>query len=163
MNKLSKLEAPRGPGRYFSLLAVEAVGFAIIMLNGMPIYHEMMRDVSGHKPQPGVLWWAWAGVILTLSAYIIRVWLRPTMPRSGHAIAGHILSFVGRLSFVAATSTFSLVFINHVGELNLPPYRMAVILVLLFAMFCWNLELERLAKALIGTAGEPRKPDRAQA
>ncbi len=163
MNKLSKLEAPRGPGRYFFLLAVEAVGFAIIVLNGMPIYQDMMRNVSGHRPQPGVLWWVWGGILLILGAYVLRARLRPPMPGSGHAIAGHAIFFLGRLSFVVATSTFSLVFINHFGELNLPPDRMAVLLVLLFAMFCWNLELERLAKALIGTAGEPRKTDRAQA
>jgi len=36
---------------------------------------------------------------------------------------------------------------------------MVLILALLFSLFCWNLELERLAKALIGTAGEPQKPE----
>jgi len=163
MKAVSEREASRGPGLYFSLLGVETAGIAIILLNGMPIYHEMTRDVSGHTPNPGVLWWAWAGIILVLGAYLLRIRLRPPMPRSGHAPAGHVIFFVGRLSFVAATSTFSLVFINHPGEMNMPPHRMAVLLVLLFAMFCWNLELERLAKALIGTAGEPRKPDRAQA
>jgi hypothetical protein len=79
--------------------------------------------------------------------------------RGDHAIAGHIISFVARLSFVAATSTFSFVFLNHFGKLNLPSHRMVLILALLFSLFCWNLELERLAKALIGTAGEPHKPE----
>jgi hypothetical protein len=159
MNKSSKLETSRGPGLYLSLLAAETAGIAIILLMGVPIYHEMMRDLSGHKPQPGVLWWAWAGVILVLSSYILRIRLRLPLLRSDHAIAGHIISFVARLSFVAATSTFSLVFLNHFGELNLPPRRMVLILALLFSLFCWNLELERLAKALMGTAGEPQKPE----
>ena len=157
MNMVTKLQTLRGPRLYFSLLAAETVGVAIILSNGMPIYHEMMRDISGHTPRPGVLWWAWGGVILVLGAYILRARLRPPMPSSGHAVAGHIISFAGRLSFVAATSTFSLVFINHFGEMNVPPLRLALILVLLFSLFCWNLELERLAKALIGTAGESAK------
>jgi hypothetical protein len=97
------------------------------------------------------------GIILVLSAYILRVRLRPAISPSGHAVAGHIILFAGRLSFVVATSAFSLVFINHFGELNIPPHRMVALLMLLFAMFCWNLELERLAKALIGTAGERPK------
>jgi hypothetical protein len=159
MNKPSKLETSRGPGLYLSVLAAETAGSAIILLNGVPIYLEMMRDVSGHQPQPGVLWWAWAGVILVLSSYIFRIRLRPPLPWRDHVIAGHILSFVARLSFIAATSTFSLVFLNHFGELNLPPSRMVLILAVLFSLFCWNLELERLAKALIGTAGEPQKPE----
>jgi hypothetical protein len=157
MNAVSKPEASRGPWPYFALLAAETAGIAVILWNGLPIYHEMMRDVSGHQPSPGVLWWAWAGVILTLSAYMLRVRLRPPMPRSGHAPAGHVIFFLGRLSFVVATSTFSFVFINHLGELNIPAHRMVLIMALLFAMFCWNLELERLAKTLIGTAGEPRR------
>ena len=157
MNMVTKLRTLRGPRLYLSLLAAETAGIAIILWNGIPIYHEMMRDISGHTPRPGVLWWGWGGIILVLGAYILRARLHPPMPPSGHAIAGHLISFAGRLSFVAATSTFSLVFINHFGELNLPPHRMASILVLLFSLFCWNLELERLAKALIGTAGEPSK------
>ncbi len=159
MNKLSKTEVSRGPGLFLSLLAVETAGIVIILLDGMPIYREMIRKVSDHTPRPGVPWWAWAGIVLVLGAYLLRVRFRPSLPPSGHAVAGHLISFVGRMSFVVATSAFSLVFINHFGELNLPPRRMVSLLVLLFAIFCWTLELERLAKALIGTAGEPRKPD----
>ena len=159
MDKTSKSGTSRGPGLFLSLLAVETVGIAIILLDALPIYREMIRKISDHTPRPGVPWWAWAGIALALGAYLTRVRLRPSPPPSGHAVAGHILSFVGRLSFVVATSTFSLVFINHFGELNLPPRRMVSILVLLFAIFCWTLDIERLAKALIGTAGEPRKSD----
>jgi len=157
MNVLSKPEVFRGPGTYLALVAVESVGIAILLLNGMPVYREMMRDISGYRPQPGVLWLAWVGIILVLGAYILRIRFRPPIPRSGHAIAGHVVSFVGRMSFVAATSAYSLIFINHFGELHLLPYRMMVILMVLFAMFCWTLELERLATALMGTAGEPPK------
>ena len=156
MSELSKPEAPRGPGTYFALLAVQTLGIAVILLNGIPLYHEMMRDLTRHKPDPGVQWWGWAGMALVFGAYALRIRLRPPMPKSGHALVGHLLSFLGRLTFVVATSTFSLVFVNHFGELNIPPLRMALLLLLLFAMFCWNLELERLARALMGKAGEPR-------
>jgi len=43
---------------------------------------------------------------------------------------------------------------------NLPLHRMIMLVALLFCLFCWNLELERFAKALIGKAGEPRIPER---
>jgi hypothetical protein len=59
MNVVSKLRNSPGPGLSLALLALETVGIAIILLNGMPIYHEMMRDISGHTPNPGVQWWAW--------------------------------------------------------------------------------------------------------
>jgi hypothetical protein len=146
---------PRGPGLYLALVAAQTVGAAIILWDGMPIYREMMRDLTGHQPRPGVLWWAWGGILLVLGAYALRMRLRPALPKSGHPVVGHVLHFAGRLSFVTVTSAFSLVFINHFGELNLPPHRMISLLVCLFAMFCWNVELERLAKALIGREGEP--------
>ncbi len=146
-----------GPGHYIALLAVQTMGAVIVLLDGMPIYREMTRNLAAHQPRPGVLWWAWAGVLLILGAYVLRMRLRPALPKSGHPVIGHVLFFAGRLSFVVATSAFSLVFINHFGELNLPPHRMISLLVLLFAMFCWNVELERLAKALIGRAGEPEE------
>ena len=158
MSEPATVKKPRGPGLYFVLVAAQTVGVAIILWYGMPIYREMMRDLSGHQPRPVVLWWAWGGILLVLVAYVLRMRLRPPLPKGGRPIVGHVLLFAGRLGFVAATSTFSLVFINHFGELNLPPHRMASLLVLLFAMFCWNLELEHLSKALIGRAGEPDGP-----
>ncbi len=159
MSEPATVKKPRWAGLYFALVAVQTIGVAIILWDGMPIYHEMMRDLSGHQPRPGVMWWLWGGVALILGAYVLRMRLRPPLPKSGHAVAGHIVFFAGRLGFVAATSTFSLVFINHFGELNLPLHRMISLVVLLFAMFCWNLELEHLAKALIGKAGEPATSD----
>jgi len=45
-NAASKPEASRGPGRYFVLLAAETAGGVIILWKGMPIDHEMMRDIS---------------------------------------------------------------------------------------------------------------------
>jgi hypothetical protein len=40
----------------------------------------------------------------------------------------------------------------HYGELDIPSHRIVLLLVLLFSMFCWTLDLERFARALGETA-----------
>lgn len=134
-----------GLGLYFVLLLVQTTGAAIVMINGLPIYRQMIGDVSKHQPQPGILWWAGAAVALIQVAYWVRVRLRPPLPHGGRILMGRLAGFVARLSFVFAGSTFALVFLLRFEQLSLPPDRSLMLLALLF---CWTLELERLAKAL---------------
>ena len=143
-------EPRRGLGFYFSLFAVQTVGAAIVLVNGVPIYRQIAGDFAKPEPHRGILWWAVAAVALIQVAYWLRVWLQPPLPRSGHVIIGHFAYFLARLSFIFASSTFAVVFFAHFEQLTLPPHRILMVLALLFSMFCWTLELERLAKALHG-------------
>ena len=138
----------RGPALYFSLLAVQTAGAAIMLINGVPVYRQMARDFSQHESQPGILWWAVVAAALIQVAYWLRVWLRPPMPRRQHLLLGHIVGFLARLSFILASSTFAVMFLVRFEQLSLSPQRILMVLVLLFSMFCYSLELERLAKAL---------------
>ena len=73
----------------------------------------------------------------------------------GHVLIGHLAGFVARLSFIYASTMFTVVFFLRFQQLPLPPYRIVMILLLLFSMYCWSLELERLAKALHGNETRP--------
>ena len=68
-------------------------------------------------------------------------------------MVGHLAAFVARLSFILASSTFAVMFFVRFDQLSLPLHRILLVVALLFSLFCWTLELERLAKALHG-AGE---------
>ena len=46
-----------GPALYFFLLALQTTGAAIIVVNGLPIYRQVVQDFSRHEPEPGILWW----------------------------------------------------------------------------------------------------------
>ncbi len=139
------------PWIYPLLLAAQTAGAVIVLANGIPIYRSIVGDTSRPDPQPGILWWAVAAVVLIQIAYWLRVRLKPAMPPGGFPIFGHIAQFAARLSFIFASSTFSVVFLARFEQLSLPPHRVAMVLLLLFSMFCWTLELERLARALNGT------------
>jgi len=133
------------------LLTAQTVGAAIILVNGMPVYRQMVGDFPNHQPHPGILWWAVVAVIIIQAAYWLRVRLQPPLPWRAHVVIGHLAFFVARLSFIFASSTFTVIFFARFDQLSLPPHRIAMVLALLFSLFCYTLELERLARALQGT------------
>ncbi len=139
------------PWIYPLLLAVQTVGGVIVLVNGVPIYRQIVGSAGKPDPHPGILWWAVISVLLIQGAYWLRVWLRLVSPRGGYPFLGHLAQFAARLSFIFASSTFSTVFLARFEQLAFPPHRIAMVLLLLFSMFCWSLELERLARALNGT------------
>lgn len=141
------------PGVYWLLLALQSVGAAIVLWNGVPFYRQLASDFANHQPHPGIIWWAVASGVVMQVAYWLRVWLQPPLPPSGYVVLGHLTAFVARLSFILASSTFSVVFFLRFEQLSLPPHRVLLIFVVLFSLFCWSLELERLAKALQATKG----------
>ena len=144
-----------GPRLYLGLLALQTIGAGIVLANGIPIYRQMMAGPDQLIPQAGPLWWAIVAVALMQTGYWVRAWLRPLLPGGGHVLIAHLAGFVARLSFIYASTMFTVVFFLRFQQLPLPPYRIVMILLLLFSMYCWSLELERLAKALHGNETRP--------
>lgn len=140
----------RGLGLYFLLLLVQTAGVALLLANLIPLYRLMALEFANYKPDSRV-WWAFAGMLLIQVAYWLRVRLEPALPRTGNIVLSHIVSFGARISFVAVTAAFTDMFLKRydsLKELNYPPLRALGVLVMFFSIFCWTLELERLATAL---------------
>jgi hypothetical protein len=155
-NQVSPSQATRtGLGLYLFLLAVQTAGAVIVLVNGVPIYRQMVGDFSKPRPHPGILYWAVGAVALIQGAYWFRVRIQPAMPPGGYIFFGHIAQFAARLSFILASSTFAVVFLARFEQLSLPLHRILMVLALLFSLFCFSLELERLGKALQETEGKP--------
>ncbi|CAM5415569.1 hypothetical protein AFEL58S_02261 [Afipia felis] len=72
---------------------------------------------------------------------------------------GHFFGFAGRLSFVFGGALFSLFFLRHAPQVRLNENaivllpRIAMLLASLFSLYCYSLELERLANTLQFSAG----------
>ncbi|NLH71693.1 MAG: hypothetical protein GX456_01410 [Verrucomicrobia bacterium] len=142
----------RGLGLYIVLFVVQTVGVGILLVNAVPLYRVIALDFKSYRPDPEP-WWAIVGMVLVQAAYWLRVRLQPPLPRMGHIVLGHIVLFLARLSFVSVTASFTVVFLNRFPDLrniDFSPFRALLILVMFFSIFCWTLELERLAKALRG-------------
>jgi hypothetical protein len=84
------------------------------------------------------------------AGYWIRHRVRPPLLQLRNALVGYIVLFVARMSFVLATSIFGFVFIVRRPEFQIPASRYFIVIIALFALFCYTQELERLGRALIG-------------
>ena len=138
---------PGRPWLYPLLLAAQTAGAAIVIWNGAPIYRQIVTDASRHQPQKATLLWAVAAVVMLQSGYWLRLRFHPTLPRWENVVFSHIVLFLGRLSFILAAATFSVVFFLRPEGLHLPFSRVVLLLSVLFSMFCYSLELEWLGKA----------------
>jgi hypothetical protein len=74
-----------------------------------------------------------------------RQLLPPTAAPRSDALLGHLLLFLSRLAFVFVGSSFS-VFIVRAGDTHPSPGGLLVSIWFLFAIFCYVLELEALAR-----------------
>ena len=135
--------------RYLFLFAIQTTGAAILFWYGVPLFRQALLDPGSHLPRPENLVWSLSAITLMQAAYWIRYRLRPPLPQFRNALVGYIVLFVARMSFVLATSVFGFVFIVRRPELQIPTSRYFVVIIALFALFCYTQELEQLGRALI--------------
>jgi hypothetical protein len=142
-------------GTYALLLVMQTLAILIIVLGMIPIYDEIIAAL-GHQlrqlPQSPAL--LIAALLLFHCTYWFRL-LRVPIAVSGHShLLSHVVLFVGRLSFIFGTSLFALIAFRHLPAIAVvsDPLRLAlrfvVMLVILFSLYCYSAELERLGVAL---------------
>jgi hypothetical protein len=140
-----------GHGSYsFLLFAMQTIGAAILFWYTVPLFRQVLLDPGGHEVRPERLIWSLSAVVLMQAGYWIRHRLRPPLPQLRNALFGYVVLFVARMSFVLATSIFGFVFIVRRPEFQMPASRHFIVIIGLFALFCYTQELEQLGRALIG-------------
>ena len=139
-----------GASRYLLLFTMQTLGAAVLFWFGVPLFRQVLLDPGSHVPRPENLVWSLSAVALMQAGHWIRHRLRPPVPQLRNALVGYIVLFIARMSFVLATSIFGFVFIVRRPELQIPMSRYFILIVALFAVFCYTQELEQLGRALIG-------------
>jgi hypothetical protein len=74
----------------------------------------------------------------------------PAVAAVPNAPLGHFILFLARMICVLPTSVFGFVFIAQRPEFEIPVFRCLVLLLGLFALFCYVRELERLGRVFTG-------------
>jgi hypothetical protein len=143
--------------RYFFLFAIQTIGAAILFWYGVPLFRQVLLDPGSHVPRTENLVWSLSAITLMQAAYWTGHRLRPPLPQLRNALVGYIVLFIARMSFVLATSVFGFVFIVRRPEFQIPASRYFIVIIALFALFCYTQELEQLGRALIGP--HPRQKD----
>ena len=137
--------------RYFFLFTMQTIGAAILFWYTVPLFRQVLLDPGGHVARPENLVWSLSAITLMQAGYWVRHRLRLPAPQLfRNALVGYIVLFVARMSFVLATAVFGFVFIVRRPEFQIPASRYLVLIIGLFALFCYTQELEQLGRALIG-------------
>lgn len=142
---------------YLALLAVQSAAASFLFVVVFPLFRQVI-DRLGEPQQVSLLVEIKVilGTLVLHCAYWTRYrWVAVPAPFRS-ALAGHVLQFAGRVSFFFGGALFSALFFRHVPELQaLPPFgegliKSLLVAWMLFALFCYSLELDRLGKAVEG-------------
>jgi hypothetical protein len=154
MNTGSAVKPPETT-TYLLLFAVQMFGADFVVWEGLPAFKQLILNPGDQlvsTPYDGL------AVVVVLFVMQGAYWYRCTrvaIPFRGPKLfLSHVFLFLGRLSFIFGSALFSIVLFRHLPELGqdidifLFGHRAAVLIVSLFALFCFSLELERLGVAL---------------
>jgi hypothetical protein len=143
--------------KYLLLFVVQAIGSISLLVQCFPIYSMLLDDPG--KPQqfdPVMLTAVAVSIVLVQTAYWYRVFNIILPVRTTHVVYGHLVLFVSRLGFIMASALFSVIVFRHLPEIDFVQnwmtllWRGGLLLAMLFSLYCFTTELERLGTALRG-------------
>jgi hypothetical protein len=134
-----------------TLLAIHTGALGVVLYLWIPMYRRLVAGPGGDHPGAGVVDKLLLAVIVMQVCYWWRRLLPHTPPRP-HVLLGHLLLFLSRLAFVFVGSSFSL-FIVRAGDTRPSPGGLLISFWALFAIFCYVLELEALARPRLERTG----------
>jgi hypothetical protein len=148
------LEARSSARPYLICLVLQsAAAFAILAAIGK-IFRTLIGGLGVlHAVPPTELVWLIGTLCVCQAAYWYRL-KNVRIPEWRSVVLGHLFGLAGRLSFIFGGALFSLYFLRHAPELSLSGNgivllpRIAMLLASLFSLYCYSLELERLAHTL---------------
>jgi hypothetical protein len=136
---------------YWLLLALQVVGAGIIVSEGVPMYRSFLpgRDIAPVDADllAVVLF---AVLLLQVPYWIATLKLFPQAAIPKSLLGGHFAFFVARLNFILASSLFVVIVFVRRADIEFIWWRALTLFAVLFAIFCFSLELERLGRRMMG-------------
>jgi hypothetical protein len=136
---------------YMLLLALQTIGVGLFYFKGLPLYREVASDPTAYSPKAATWGWSLPAIVLIQVGYWIPHRVGPSTPRFVNIFLGHVVLFLARLIFLLPVAFFSFVFINNKLEDQMPLSRYVLLLVRLFSLFCYSLDLRRYGTAMLGS------------
>jgi hypothetical protein len=140
---------------YVLLFAMQTLAILIVILNMIPIYDALIASVGvqlRRLPESPLL--LMASVVLFHCAYWFRLLRVPLVVNYRSLVLSHVVLFVGRLSFIFGTAFFAMIVFRHLPAMVTIPnpgvlaVRIVWTLFMLFSLYCYATELERVGVAL---------------
>jgi hypothetical protein len=143
----------RGKIVYLLLLAIQFVSEIVIIWEALPVFRQLLRRPDQVMTTPYNTWIVLAAIAAAQAAYWYRLY-RVAIPfEHANVIGNHLFLLWGRLNFIFGGGLFSVVVFRHLPEMDfesgflLALTRAPIFFLVLFTMFCFSLELERLGSA----------------
>jgi hypothetical protein len=140
---------------YACLLGVQTAAASFLFWIVFPLFRQMIeRPGEPQELRLIVDIEIMLGALVLQCAYFARYrWIAVRAPFHS-AFVGHLVQFASRISFFFGGALFSALFFRHLPELERLPTieqllpRGILVLWVLFALFCYSLELDRLGRAI---------------
>ena len=143
----------RRKAAYATLLAAQTMAASIIFWMSFPIFQQVVARSGQPQSVPASTIIPVVAAAMVLQVCYWRRYRRVAIwapVRS--AFVGHLLLFAARASFFFGSALFSAIFFRHLPQLDaLPPLgqglaKVVVFMTVLFSLFCYALEVERLGR-----------------
>lgn len=139
---------------YTLLLLVQTACALVILFYIHATFRILVEHIGERQELPtGILIQVVIAALLGQCCYWLRLYRLP-VPQGFHSVPlGHALSFAARLGAIVGGALASIYFLRHLPELTKLGYsfgllwRSGALLAIVFALYCYTLELERLAAA----------------
>lgn len=139
--------------RYALLLTAQTACAVVMLVNIHASFRILIENLgSPNASTPASVLQLGIAAVLGQACYWYRLRKVPVPADYRNIALGHLLAFASRLGFIWGGALFSVYFLRHAPALALGPldiaWRGALLIVILFALYCYTLELERLGSAL---------------
>ena len=136
-------------GLYWILFLGQTIGDATILSHLIPISRRLVTSGLYEKAPQKILVFGALGVTIIQVCYWLNQYWFATLRLGYNALLGHVILFLARLNFIFASALFSAVYLVRFNELEISLWRLVLLSTVLFSIFCYTLELERLGRALL--------------
>jgi hypothetical protein len=168
IKRRENMHRPKGPSAgpkvmktavYWILFLGQTTGDGTILSHLIPLFRQLVTSGVVEKASPKILILAVLGVILIQVCYWLAQYRFSTLRLHYVPLLGHLVLFLSRLNFIFAAAVFSAVYLVRFKELDISFLGFVLLSTVLFSIFCYTLELERLGKAFLERSESFRSQD----
>ncbi|WP_420101372.1 hypothetical protein [Bosea sp. (in: a-proteobacteria)] len=143
----------RARPRYFALLAAQTACAAVVLFNIHAAFGILIANLGTPNTYSAVSAFALLAAAGLGQICYWRRWRSVPVPSCWRSpVLGHLLCFAARLGFIFGSALFSVYFLRHAPKVDLSlaaiAWRGGLLVAIVFALYCYTLELERLGLAL---------------
>jgi len=140
---------------YWLRLAAQSASVIVILYQGVPLYQQLTVEISAPPDRTSLLWGLAAALAIQIAHWAGKDDFPQHIPFA-NLLLGTVVQFLARLSFIYASAMFSIVIFVRSNKMDLVFWHIVLLFIVMFSMFCYSNELERLGRAIAAAPTDRR-------